>query len=60
MSIRTQKLAREIAKALMTIHGEKEMVVERIQLMKKCSDGVERNMGGRNRESVIEIIEELL
>ena len=60
MSIRTQKLAREIAKALMTIHGDKDVVVERIQLMKKQDNGSEKNMGGRCRQSVVEIIEELL
>jgi hypothetical protein len=46
------KLARAIAADLMTMGGPKQVTAERIQLMKKQSDGTEKNLGGRNRDSV--------
>lgn len=54
------KLAERIAKAIMTSHGETDITVERIQMMKKRKDGSEQNCGGRNFASVVQTIDRVL
>lgn len=51
-------LAEEIASALLTPHNDVEC--QRIKLMLKTEDGSERNMGGRNKASIIDVISEIL
>lgn len=54
-------LARRIATAILTIYdtdGGTECT--RAQMMLKQSNGTERNMGGRNKASIVEEIDRLL
>jgi hypothetical protein len=56
-----RKLAEKIAREIMTMeyaHGS--VVVERIAMMKKQSDGSERTLGGRCMSSVADVIEKHL
>jgi hypothetical protein len=58
------RLATEIATRLLTTgpgpRGHGHVLCDRLQLMKKDADGVEHNMGGRDRGNVIDAVEELL
>lgn len=51
-------LAEKIATALLTPNGSKEC--HRMQLMERIDDGFERNMGGRNKQSMIDTISAVL
>ena len=51
-------LAEKIATSLLTPYNEEECT--RIQLMLKQDNGIEANMGGRNKQSIINTIIECL
>jgi hypothetical protein len=54
----TQKLAEKIATEILTVWWGKKDKTEctRAQLMLKQPDGSEKNMGGRNKSSIIGVI----
>ncbi len=51
------ELAKKIATELLTMHGPTIVECTRMQLMLVQNDGSERNMGGRNKTSITEVIE---
>jgi len=54
------KLAKKIATRIMTMQGVVNTKVDRIQFMKKDAQGVEVNVGGRNFDSLVREIDEVL
>ena len=55
------KLAEKIAKEIMTItEGERDIIVARVQLMRRGEDGIERDAGGHCFDSVVRAVDKVL